>query len=297
MSAVLPQGHGGMPWSVLRQAWARLDARWFQIAFLASLLLFGALARDFAITAEQVLLTLLSALATQAAWMWGLRLPARRSASGYLSALVSTLGISILVRSETAWAHPLLACIAMSSKFMLRAGPASCRSHVLNPANAAAFIAWVGLPGCWLSPGQWGSSSLAALWFVALGGVVTGRIQRWDVSLALLGSWATLLAARLVWLGPTPELGSAIWLQQMSNGATLLFAFFMISDPMTTPQRRSARLAYAMAVALLAFVWQFVLFKPHGLIVTLFAASWAVPLINRWWPQQRFDWVQVHPRL
>jgi Na+-translocating ferredoxin:NAD+ oxidoreductase RnfD subunit len=34
-----------------------------------------------------------------------------------------------------------------------------------------------------------------------------------------------------------------------SNGAVLLFAFFMISDPMTTPQQRSARITYAVAVA------------------------------------------------
>jgi enediyne biosynthesis protein E5 len=70
----------------------------------------------------------------------------------------------------------------------------------------------------------------------------------------------------------------------------LLFAFFMISDPMTTPQRRSARIAYALLVAASAFVWQFVLFKPHGLIVMLFLLSWTVPVWNRVWPQQRFEW-------
>ena len=64
----------------------------------------------------------------------------------------------------------------------------------------------------------------------------------------------------------------------------------MISDPMTTPQRRSARVAYAIAVAALAFAWQFVLYKPHSLIVVLFAASAMVPLINWALPKQRFEW-------
>jgi enediyne biosynthesis protein E5 len=268
----------------------QIDARWFQILFLASFLVFGALARDFALTVPQVLLTFAAALATQAMWQHGLKLPTRASWGGYLSAIVSSFGISILVRADSLWVHPLLACVAMSSKYLLRAGPAELRSHVANPANLAAFAAWFWLPGAWLSPGQWGSESLAALWFLALGGLVTQRIARWDISMSFLLSWGALLAARVIWLDYSAPVGWAMWTQQVSNGATLLFAFFMISDPMTTPQRRSARIAYAIAVAVAAFVWQFVLYKPHGLIVVLFAASALVPLINRMLPATRFDW-------
>jgi enediyne biosynthesis protein E5 len=268
----------------------RLDARWLQIAFLASFLILGALARDFAISLLQVGLCFGAALATQAAWQWGLRLPQRRQWGGYLSALVSSFGICILVRSGNLWAHPLLAAVAMSSKYLLRAGRDEVRSHVFNPANLAAFAAWAWLPGAWLSPGQWGAQTLAALWFIALGLVVTRQARRWDVSLVFLGSWAALLAGRLVWLGYAWDPGAAMWLQQISNGAVLLFAFFMISDPMTTPQRRAARLAYAVAVAAGAFSWQYLWFRPHGLIVVLFVASLAVPLINRLWPQARFSW-------
>lgn len=269
---------------------ATFDARWFQIAFLASFLLLGALARDFALTWQQVLLTFCAAIGTQMLWQWGLKLPTRRGWSGYLSAIVSSFGISILVRADSLWVHPLLAALAMSSKFVLRAGPASCRSHVLNPANFAAFAAWAWLPGAWLSPGQWGSASLAALWFIALGGIVSSRVQRLDISLTLLISWGGLLAARLIWLDYSFAVGSAMWLQQISNGATLLFAFFMISDPMTTPQRRAARIVYAVGVAIAAFVWQWGLYKPHGLIVALFAASAFVPFINHRWPTARFAW-------
>ena len=267
-----------------------IDARWFQIAFLASFLLLGALARDFALTWQQVVLTFASALATQATWQWGLKLPNRKGWGGYLSAIVSAFGISILVRADSLWVHPLLACIAMSSKYLLRAGPNECRSHIANPANLAAFAAWAWIPGAWLSPGQWGSASLAALWFLALGGLVTQRIQRWDISITFLGAWAVLLAARVIWLDYSADVAWAMWLQQISNGAVLLFAFFMISDPMTTPQRRSARIVYAIAVAACAFVWQFVLSKPHGLIVVLFAASALVPLINLIAPNRRFEW-------
>jgi enediyne biosynthesis protein E5 len=275
-----------------RRTLQNADARWFQIAFLACLLAFGALARDFALSAEQVFFTFASALCTQALWQYALSLPYRGNWSGYLSPLVSSFGISILVRAETWWVHPALACIAISSKFLLRAGPIACRSHVFNPANLAAFLAWALIPGAWLSPGQWGADTLAALWFLSLGGIVTQRIQRLDVSLTFLGSWAALLALRLIWFGYDASIASAMWLQQMSNGATLLFAFFMISDPMTTPQHQRARIAYAIAIACVAFFWQFALYKPHGPIVALFAGSFFVPLINYFFPQQRFAWAR-----
>ncbi len=268
-----------------------MDARWFQIAFLGSFLALGALAREFALSPAQVVLTFASALLTQAAWQHALGLPDRSHWRGYLSVLITALGISILVRADNLWAHPLLACLAMSSKFVLRAGPAACRSHILNPANFAAFAAWAWLPGAWLSPGQWGSATLASLWFVALGAIVTRRIGRLEVSLSFLAAWAALLAGRLWWLGYAWDPGANMWLQQVSNGVVLLFAFFMISDPMTTPQQRSARMAYAVVVALGAFTWQYLLFRPHGLIVVLFLASWSVPLWNRVWSSRaRFEW-------
>jgi enediyne biosynthesis protein E5 len=268
----------------------RLDARWFQILFLASFLAFGALARDFALGLEQVALCFTSALLTQAFWQWSLDLPSKKKWGGYLSALVSSFGISILVRADSYWVHPLLACLAMSSKFLLRAGPLEAKSHILNPANFAAFAAWALIPGAWLSPGQWGSESILALWFLALGGLMTKRIQRWDISLTFLASWGVLLGLRLVYLGYAWDPGAAMWLQQCSNGAVLLFAFFMISDPMTTPQHHRARIAYAIAVAFAAFVWQYWFYKPHGLVVILFWASWAVPCINWVFRQPRFEW-------
>ena len=201
-----------------------LDARWFQILFLASFCALGALARDFALTGQQVALTFVAAIVTQAAWQWGLGLPNRKGWSGYLSAIVSSFGISI-------WCAPIrCGCTRCWRRSRCRRnsccaqGRRRCRSHILNPANFAAFAAWAWIPGAWLSPGQWGSESMAALWFIALGGLVTQRIQRWDVSLAFLGTWAALLAGRVLWLDYNAAVGSAMWLQQIGNGATLLFA-------------------------------------------------------------------------
>lgn len=267
-----------------------LDARYFQLVFLVSLLLFGALARDFSLTGWQVLLTLTSAVGTQTLWQFTLKLPNRSNVQGYLSAFVTTCGMSILVRSDVAWVHPVLVCLAISSKFVFRFGNGESRGHILNPANFAAFSAMMFMPHAWLSPSQWGQETLAAMWMMALGASVTGRVKRWDVSLTFLTAWLGLLAARLVWLGYALDLATDMWMHQALNGATLLFAFFMISDPMTTPQRQTARMAYAVCIAITAFIWQYALFKPQGLIVALFIWSFTVPLWNWGFHEKRFIW-------
>jgi len=59
---------------------------------------------------------------------------------------------------------------------------------------------------------------------------------------------------------------------------------------MTIPNRRSARIGYAIVVATVAFVWQFALFWTNGLLWALFIAAPLVPLIDRRWPGEKFSW-------
>jgi len=256
----------------------RLDARFFQIVFLGTLLLFGALVRDFALQPEQVALTFAAGLAAQAFWIKALGL----KNVGYLSAFVTCLGTSILVRADSLWVHPLLAALAMSAKFTIRIRG----KHLYNPANLAVILAVAVVPGAWASPGQWGSDVLIGLWFVCLGVTVTTSAKRLDIAWAFLGSYVALLTARMLILGQP----HAVLIHQLSSGGLLLFTFFMISDPMTTPNRRPLRLAYAFLVAALAFSWQFFLFQPNGPVWALFLLTPLVPLIDWLWPGQKHVW-------
>jgi len=259
------------------------DARLVQIAFLGILLSFGVLIRDFTLQPVQMLLTFTAGLITQAVWIATLRL--RRK--GYLSALVTCFGLSILLRADSVWVHPLAACLAISAKFALRVHG----KHLFNPANLGVVVATTLLPGAWISPGQWGNALAAACWFVVLGGLVTGKAQRSDIAWAFLLSWLGVIALRVAWLGQA----WSVWWHQLGSGALLLFAFFMISDPMTIPDDRRARIAYALLVALLAYAWQFVLYRPNALVFALFLATPAVPLLDHLFPSRRFAWRGARP--
>lgn len=291
------------------------DARYVQIAFLGLLFAAGLVQRDFGISPVQIALCFGSAFTTQALCLHILGQPQRRQIAGYLSACVSSFGICILVRSDLWWLHGVLASLAMASKFALRAGTGPQRSHIFNPANLAAAVAALGsLDGvalpfftdlylhirthAWLSPAQWGSQTLFALWILGLGGMVCRRIGRLDISLVFLLTWGGLMAARLLHLGyiqNDPDLAWRMWRHSMSGGGLLLFAFFMISDPMTTPNSRAMRIGYAVIVALAAHLWQYQLYRPHGLVLALFALSPLVPLLNWFGRAPRFAWDSRQP--
>jgi Na+-transporting NADH:ubiquinone oxidoreductase subunit NqrB len=259
-------------WPVLR------DARLFQIVFLGTLLTIGVLARDFALLPAQMALAFAAGIATQKLWIRALGIQHR----GILSAVITCFGLSILLRADSLWVHPLAAALAISAKYVIRVHG----KHLYNPANLGVILAIWLFPGAWVSPGQWGQDLALAVWFLMLGGVVVNRAQRSDIAWVFLAAYLGLVALRVAALGQP----WAIFLHQFGNGGLLLFAFFMISDPMTIPNRKSARVAYAMIVALVAFLWHSAMFKPNGLVWALFFCTPLVPLMDRLWPGEKFEW-------
>ncbi len=257
----------------------RSDARHFQIVALASLLAFNIGWIDFGAKPLNSLLAVAAALATQRACTRLLRLPAL----DLRSPLITGLSLSLLLRADAPWIHAAAAVIAIASKFVLRIDG----KHVWNPAGFAIVVLLFALPDhVWISPGQWGASA----WFATLVSfaafMVLNAARRGDVALFFLACHGALLMARALWLGDPP----AIPLHQMQSGALLIFAFFMISDPRTTPDARLGRFLLALAVALvahyLAFFWQM---RP-ALYVALIALSPLTLLLDRIFPAGRFAW-------
>jgi Na+-translocating ferredoxin:NAD+ oxidoreductase RnfD subunit len=138
----------------------------------------------------------------------------------------------------------------------------------------------------WVSPGQWGRAAFLAFLVACLGGLVVNRAARSDVTYAFLASYLAVLFGRALWLGQP----ASIPLHQLGSGAFLIFTFFMISDPKTTPDSRAGRVLIALLVALGAGFVHFVLFRPNGLILSLAILSPAVPLIDRLLPGTRYAW-------
>lgn len=106
------------------------------------------------------------------------------------------------------------------------------------------------------------------------------------MTLVFLGFYVSLLITRALWLGDP----LTIPLHQIESGALLIFAFFMISDPKTTPDSRTGRIIFALIVALAALYVQFGLFQPNGPLWGLIACAPVVPWLDRLLPGARYDW-------
>jgi hypothetical protein len=254
------------------------DPRVLQVAFLATFLSLGMASLGFQVEPWMPPVLVATACATQFLCERFLRLPG----SGYLSPVISALGLSLLLRTDTWWVAPLAAVVAIASKFFIRVRG----KHVFNPTNLGLTVAIFATGHAWCSPAQWGEWGILLAWLFALGLAVVHRAFRTDVSLAFLASWVLLKGARVLFLGQSP----AVLLHQLSVGSLILFAFFMISDPKTTPDRRMARIGFGGAVAGLAFFLQHQLWVMNSPIWALLLLSPLVPLVDRVWPAPRFQW-------
>jgi len=268
----------GLRSSILRGALA--DARHYQIAALGSLLVFNITALDVGAGVLPSVLAIGSALATQAGCsrLWLLpRVDLR-------SPLITGLSLSLLLRADEPWVYVAAGIIAVSSKFLLHLEG----KHLWNPAGFAIVVLLFGTHHVWISPGQWGASVWFAALLAFLAILVLKAARRADISLFFLGIHAALLFGRAIWLGDP----LAIPVHQLESGSLLLFAFFMISDPRTTPDARLGRLLLALAVALLAHWLAFFMQMRPALYVALIALSPLTPLLDRIFRAERFEWTQ-----
>lgn len=262
------------------------DPRLYQIGTLASLLVYGMGWLDLDISVSSVVLILATVLLCQwlADRLTGGRAPLSLSAR---SALISGLSLCLLLRTNRPELAVLAAIIAIAGKFLVRVNG----KHLFNPTNGAIVAMLLLSDQVWVSPGQWGAPAFFAFLLACAGSMVVNRAARSDVTYAFIGFYGALLVGRSLYLGEP----LTIPLHRLESGALLLFAFFMISDPKTTPDSRAGRVLFAGVVALGAWYVQFQLFRTNGLLWSLAAAATLVPIIDRIAPGSRYAWTTPRP--
>lgn len=253
------------------------DPRHYQIILLSILLALGIFHIGLEIRPEAALLIFATALMIQYSLteMFGLERFEPRSA------LITSLSLSLLLRSNDLWVFPLAAAAAIGSKFLIRYK----NKHIFNPANLGIVAMLIG-GQAWVSPGQWGSTLWLAFLIACLGFLVITRSERTDMALFFLGSFCAILFGRALWLGDP----LAIPVHQLQNGALLIFAFFMITDPKSIPDTRRGRLAFAVLVASLATWMKFELYIQDALFYALALGCLMVPIIDQFAPGPRYRW-------
>jgi hypothetical protein len=193
------------------------------------------------------------------------------------------MSLCLLLKTNYWYISLLAAFLTVASKYVFRVKG----KHIFNPSAFGIVAALYFTDKAWLSPGQWGSNTVILFAVITLGTIVVTRVQKLDVSLAFLLTFVGLLYWRQVYVLGWPL---DYFMHSVSTGSLLLFTFFMISDPRTSPNHPVARVLWAVLIAAVAFYFAAFKWKYNTLIWVLVAAAPLVPLLNRIFKAKTFSW-------
>lgn len=258
------------------------DARHFQIVYLLSFLIYGILALGWEVDLWKYATLIGACLLVQG----GAAFITKKEWRSLKSGLITALGLCLLLKSNSYATLVLAASIAIAGKFLIRYKG----KHIFNPANLGIIVALIFSGDAWVSPGQWGNSAVLLYFFGAAALIVLLKVGRLDASLVFLGTFIALEYCRTVlYLG----WGGDVLLHKLLNGSFLLFTFFMITDPMTTPNNKKGRILWSVALAALSFLLTNWLYINTAPIWALFLISPVTALIDRRWKGAKFEWLST----
>ena len=258
------------------------DARHFQIAYLSLFLSYGILELDWDIAPIEIFIIIGASLLTQLIWLKITNGPM----SGLKSAMITGLGICLILQSDSILTLAVAAVISISSKFLLKIG----NKHLFNPNNFGIIISILVFQDAWISPGQWGSNAMFLFVIAILGGFILLKVKRLETSLVFLGSLFAMEYIRTVaYQGWEMD----VLLHKFSSGTLLLFTFFMITDPMTTPNAKKSRIIWSILLAAITFFlsnWVQLYTAP---IWVLFFMTPITVVLDKVYPDAKFEWIKT----
>ncbi len=261
--------------------WFKSDARHYQVLFQLTFLLYGIFALDWEISLIRFNLVILSSLGIQTLFI----LYKTKDWTGLKSALITSFSLCLMLEANNTLTFVIATTLAISSKFFLKING----KHIFNPANFGIMVTLILSGDAWISPGQWGSNATLMMLVGCTGLVVLLRVKRLDTAFAFIIAFLGLSFIRnILYLGWPMDF---FW-HQFSTGSLLLFAFFMITDPMSTPSSRIARIIWATMVGALTWWISTKMFVHTAPLWALFCMSPLVPVFDRFFKEKKFQWTE-----
>jgi Na+-translocating ferredoxin:NAD+ oxidoreductase RnfD subunit len=196
-------------------------------------------------------------------------------------ALITGLIVAMILAPEEPWyVAAVTATVAVASKYVLR----SRKANIFNPA-ALALVATFYV----FDPAQdwWGAlADLPAIAIVALlatGIFISLRVNKLPAVLAFLGGYY-LLVSGFAFLGDPA--GVAELYRTPDLNAALYFAFFMVSDPPTSPPAPRDQLVFGALVAVASVAAFELVGAAYFLLVGLLVAN-----VHEAWRRRGGKWV------
>ena len=171
-----------------------------------------------------------------------------------LSAHITALAVSMLLyANERIWPIVFATAVATGSKHVFRVRVEGGTRHVLNPSNFGITVALLAFPWVGIAPPyQFTENVSGALdWIVPGLIVISGTVLNWrfTAKLPLIAAWLGGFAAQALVRHLVFDTALvAAWLP-MTGLAFLLYTFYMVTDPATTPTSPRGQVAFGLSVA------------------------------------------------
>ena len=263
-----------------------VDPRFFQVIFQALFLCYGILYLDWDADWRHYAISICGCLLFQylGSSASGKRFMALQEFNRWgFSVLISAMSLCLLLKTNHWYVSLLASFFTVASKYVFHLN----HKHIFNP-SAFGIISTILITGdAWLSPGQWGSNAIIFFSAVTLGTIVVTRVQKLDISLAFLVTFLGLLYWRQVYMLHWPL---DYFVHSVSTGSLLLFTFFMISDPRTSPNHPAARILWAILIAVVSFYLSAFKWMYNTPVWVLVGAAPLVPVFDKIFKAEIFQW-------
>lgn len=171
-----------------------------------------------------------------------------------LSAHITGLAVAMLLyANDRVWPVAFAAAAAIASKAVFRVSSGKSSRHIFNPSNFGICIALLCFPWVGIAPPYHFTENLTGAGDWILPGVIvcTGTFLnlRFTKRLPLIASWLSCFAAqafvRSWFFGARIDAA----LLPMTGVAFILYTFYMVTDPATTPSGTLSQVLFGGAVA------------------------------------------------
>ncbi len=172
-----------------------------------------------------------------------------------LSAHITGLAVGMLLyAAEQLWVIAFAAVAAVASKYVLTvAVGADRRAHFLNPSNFGIACTLALFPNVGIAPPyQFSENLIGALdWVFPLLICMTGSLINYKLThrVPLILAWLGGFALQAIIRGLIHNTPLFAGLAPMTGFAFVLFTFYMVSDPATTPNQTWRQVAFGAGVA------------------------------------------------
>lgn len=212
-----------------------------------------------------------------------------------LSAHITGLAVAMLLyANEQLGPIAFATAVAIGSKTIFRVAVATRTRHIFNPSNFGITVTLLLFPWVGIAPPYHFTENLSGAedWLLPGLIVITGTFlnARFTHRLPLIAAWVGGFTAQAIVRNLIFDAPIAATLMPMTGVAFVLYTFYMVTDPATTPSEPRAQVAFGLAVAA-AYGLLMILHIVFGLFfaLTLVCALQGLGLYAHAWMSQRTE--------